>query len=140
MLFFGDDHGGEAMVGCSDAYWASVGSAVTNSSLLSTDWVVGAVVADRNAPALGRILNQHGAGNSTGGGMIALQSVSNGEVSKCGICNKHIFLKSERAMSTLSCCLDFHDDQMYGLGLMDRYELFCIPKRENRSNAVISEN
>jgi len=66
VLFFGDDHGGEAVVGRRDAYWASGGSAVTNSLLLSTFWVVGAVFADRNAMALGGILNQQGAGNSTG--------------------------------------------------------------------------
>ena len=52
MLFFGDDHGGEAMVDRRDTYWASGGSAVTNSLLLSAVWVVGAVFADRNAPAL----------------------------------------------------------------------------------------
>jgi len=33
--------------------------------LLSAVWVVGAVFADWNAPALGRILNQQGVGNST---------------------------------------------------------------------------
>ena len=66
MLFFGDDHGREAVVGRRDAYWASGGSAVTNSLLLSAVWVVGAVFADRNAPALGGILNQQGVGNSTG--------------------------------------------------------------------------
>jgi len=65
VLFFGDDHGGEAVVGRRDAYWASGGSAVANSLLLSSIWVVGAVFADRNAPALGRILNQQGVGNST---------------------------------------------------------------------------
>ena len=65
MLFFGDDHGREAVVGRRDAYWASGGSAVTNSLLLSAVWVVGAVFADRNAPALGGILNQQGVGNST---------------------------------------------------------------------------
>ena len=48
---------------------------------------------------------------------------------KCGISNKHICLKSNRAsMSTVSCCVDFHDDQMHGLGLMDRHDLFGIPK------------
>jgi hypothetical protein len=51
------------MVGRRDAYWASGGSAVTNSLLLSAGWVVGAVFADRNAPALGGILNQHGVGS-----------------------------------------------------------------------------
>ncbi len=65
MLFFGDNHGGEAMVGRRVAYWASGGSAITNSMLLSTGWVVGAVFADRNAPVLGGILNQHGVGNPT---------------------------------------------------------------------------
>jgi hypothetical protein len=65
VLFFGDDYGGEAVVGRRDAYWASGGSAVTNSLLLSAVWVVGAVFADQNAPALDRILNQQGVGNST---------------------------------------------------------------------------
>jgi hypothetical protein len=64
-LFFGDDHGGEAVVDCRDAYWASGGSAVTDSLLVSTVWVVGAVFVDQNAPALGGILNQQGVGNST---------------------------------------------------------------------------
>jgi hypothetical protein len=55
------------VVGSMDAYWASGGSAVTNSLLLSAVWVAGAVFADRkNAPALGGILNQQGVGNSTG--------------------------------------------------------------------------
>jgi len=66
VLFFGDDHGGEAVVGRRDAYWASGGSAVTNSLLLSAVWVVGVIFADRNAPALGGILNQQGVGNSMG--------------------------------------------------------------------------
>ncbi len=65
VLFLGDDHGGEAVVGCRDAYWASGGSTITNSLLLSAVWVVGAIFADRNAPALGEILNQQGGGNST---------------------------------------------------------------------------
>ena len=65
MLFFGDDHGGEAVVGRRDNYWARGRSAVTNSLLLSAVWVVGAVFADRNAPALGGILTQQGVGSST---------------------------------------------------------------------------
>ena len=48
MLFFGDDHGGEAVVSRRDAYWASGRSAVTNSLLLSVLWVVGTFGADRN--------------------------------------------------------------------------------------------
>ncbi len=66
MLFFGDDHGREAVVGRRDTYWASGRSSVTDILLLSAVWVVvvGAVFADRNA-ALGGILNQQGVGNST---------------------------------------------------------------------------
>ena len=63
------------MVGRRDAYWASGGSAVTNSLLLSAVWVVGAVFADRNAPALGGILNQQGVGNST---MVYITVLENG--------------------------------------------------------------
>jgi hypothetical protein len=29
-------------------------------------------------------------------------------------------------MSNLTCCIDFHDDLMYGLDLMDRVELFGV--------------
>jgi hypothetical protein len=61
----GDDHGGEAVIGRRDTDWARGNSAVTNILLLSAVWVVGAVFANRNAPALGRILNQQGVGNST---------------------------------------------------------------------------
>ena len=63
------------MLGRRDAYWASGGSAVTNSLLLSAVWVVGAVFADRNAPALGGILNQQGVGNSTYG-LVAINNDS----------------------------------------------------------------
>ena len=64
-MFFGDDHGGEAVVGRRDANWARGNCAVTNVLLLSAVWVLGAVFADRNAPALGRILNQQGVVSST---------------------------------------------------------------------------
>jgi hypothetical protein len=47
-LFFGDDHGGEAVVDRRDTYWASGWSAVTNSLLLSVLWAVGMFGADRN--------------------------------------------------------------------------------------------
>ena len=58
--FFCDNHGGEAVVGQRDAYWASGGSAVTNSLLLSAVWVVGAVFADRIALVLGRTMQSAG--------------------------------------------------------------------------------
>ena len=65
MCFFGDDRDGEAVVSRRDANWAHGNSAVTDVLLLSAVWVAGAVFADRNAPALGRILNQQGVGSST---------------------------------------------------------------------------
>ena len=64
-MFLGDDHGGEAVVGRRDANWARGNSAITDVLLLSAVWVLGAVFADRNAPALGGILNQQGVGSST---------------------------------------------------------------------------
>ncbi len=42
------------------------------------------------------------------------------------ICKKHVCFKSGKNMTSLSCCLDFHDDLMYGLGYMDRVELFSV--------------
>jgi hypothetical protein len=40
-------------------------------------------------------------------------------------------------MSSLSCCIDFHDDLMHGLGLMDRVELFEFQKSQfKKANAV----
>ncbi len=45
-------------------------------------------------------------------------------------------------MSSLSCCIDSHDDLMYGLGLMDHAELFRVKKSHfKKANAVeISKN
>ena len=59
-MFFGDDHGEEAMISRRDANWARGNSAVTNILLLSAVWAVGAVFANRNAPALRGILDQRG--------------------------------------------------------------------------------
>jgi hypothetical protein len=67
-MFFGDDHGEEAMVGHRDANWAQGNSAVTNILLISAVWVVGVVFANRNAPALGGILDQLGVSSLTGWG------------------------------------------------------------------------
>jgi hypothetical protein len=38
------------------------------------------------------------------------------------------FFKSGKIMSSLSCCIDFHDDLMFGLGFMDSVELFGVKK------------
>ncbi len=45
---------------------------------------------------------------------------------ECQICKKHVCFKSRKSMSSLSCCIDFHDDLMYDLGFMDRVELFGV--------------
>ncbi len=40
-------------------------------------------------------------------------------------------------MSSLACCIDFHDDLMYGLGFMDRMELFGVKKSQfKKANAM----
>ncbi len=48
FVFWGDDHGGEAVVGRRDADWASGRSAITSSLLLSVLWAVGTFCADQN--------------------------------------------------------------------------------------------
>ena len=58
--FFGDDHGGEAVVGRRDAYWASGGPAVANSLLLSVLWAAGTLVANQIALELGRTMQSAG--------------------------------------------------------------------------------
>ena len=40
-------------------------------------------------------------------------------------------------MTSLSCCIDFHDDLMYGLGFLDRVELFGVKKSQiKKANAA----
>jgi hypothetical protein len=48
FVFWGDNHGGEAVVGRRDADWASGRSTVTSSLLLSVLWAVGTFGADWN--------------------------------------------------------------------------------------------
>jgi hypothetical protein len=56
---------------------------------------------------------------------------------ECQICKKHVCFKSGQNMTSLSCCIDFHDDLMYGLGFMDRVELFGVKKSQfKKANAV----
>jgi hypothetical protein len=40
-------------------------------------------------------------------------------------------------MSSLSCCIDFHYDLMYGLGFMNRVELFGIKKSQFKKANVV---
>jgi hypothetical protein len=53
------------VVGRREANWARGNSANTDVLLLSTVWLVGAVFANWNAPALGGVLNQQEVGSST---------------------------------------------------------------------------
>ncbi len=40
-------------------------------------------------------------------------------------------------MSSLSCCIDFHDDQMYGLGFLDHVEILGVKNSQfKKANAV----
>jgi hypothetical protein len=58
---------------------------------------------------------------------------------ECQICKKHVCFKSGKnmSMSSLSCCIDFHDDLMYGLGFLDRVELFGVEKSQfKKANTV----
>ncbi len=47
---------------------------------------------------------------------------------ECQLCKKHVCFKSGKGMTSLSCCIDFHDDLMYGMGITDRVELFSVQK------------
>ena len=53
MLFLGDDHGGEAVVGRRDANWARGNPTVTNILLLYAVWAVEVVFGDQNTPGTG---------------------------------------------------------------------------------------
>ncbi len=56
---------------------------------------------------------------------------------ECQICKKHVCFKSGKNMTSLSCCIDFYDDLMYGLGFMDRVEFFGVKKSQfKKANTV----
>ena len=56
---------------------------------------------------------------------------------ECQICKKHVCFKSGKNMTSLLCSIDFHDDLMYGLGFMDRVELFGVKKSQfKKANAA----
>jgi hypothetical protein len=56
---------------------------------------------------------------------------------ECQICKKHVCFKSGKNMTSLSCCIDFHDDLMYGLGFLDHVELFGVKKSQfKKANEV----
>jgi hypothetical protein len=45
---------------------------------------------------------------------------------ECQLCKKHVCFKSGKGMSSVFCCINFHDDSWYGLDLMARVELFGV--------------
>jgi len=45
---------------------------------------------------------------------------------RCGLCKKHVCLKTGVSATSLSCCVEFHDDTKYGLGMITRKELFGV--------------
>ncbi len=56
---------------------------------------------------------------------------------ECQICKKHVCFKSGKNMSSLSGCINFHDDLMYGLGFMDCVELCGVKKSHfKKANAL----
>jgi hypothetical protein len=56
---------------------------------------------------------------------------------ECQICKKHVCFKIGKNMTSLSCCIDFHDELMYGLGFMNHVELFGVQKSQfKKANAV----
>ncbi len=58
---------------------------------------------------------------------------------ECQICKKHVCFKSGNSMSSLSCCIDVHDDLMYDLGFMDHVELFGVEKSQFKKASAVEE-
>ena len=55
----------------------------------------------------------------------------------CGLCKKHVCLKSGISPTSLSCCVNFHNDTKYKLGFMDRKELFGLTRKNfKKANAT----
>ena len=57
---------------------------------------------------------------------------------ECRLCKKHICFKSGPKISSIPCCLDYHNDHLYGLGFNDRVELYGIRQSQFRK-ATIAE-
>ncbi len=56
---------------------------------------------------------------------------------ECQICTKHVCFNSGKNMTSLSCCIDFHDDFMYGLDFLDHVELLGVKKSQfKKANAA----
>ncbi len=56
---------------------------------------------------------------------------------ECQICKKHVYFKSGNNMISLSYCNDYYDDLLYGIGFLDRVELFGVNKSQfKKANAA----
>ncbi len=71
-----------------------------------------------------------------------LNSTKRVHLASCQMFGKKTYMecqcfKSGKNMTSLSCSIDFHDDLMYGLGYMDRVELFGVKKSQfKKANAA----
>ncbi len=69
--------------------------------------------------------------------LASCQMCGNKTYMECQICKKHVCFNSRKNMTSLSCCIDFHDDLMYGLGFLDCVELFGVKKSQfKKANAA----
>ncbi len=48
---------------------------------------------------------------------------------KCGLCNNHICFKNGDRQNSVSCCFDYHNDNLFGLVMDDRVSMFGEPKK-----------
>ena len=48
---------------------------------------------------------------------------------KCMKCNMHCCFKDDKNASSVSCCIDYHNDDYFGLTLDDRVNLFGEMKK-----------
>ncbi len=51
-------------------------------------------------------------------------------LASCKMCGKKHTWSVGNNMTSLSCCIDFYDDLMYGLGFLDHGELFGVKKSQ----------
>ena len=72
----------------------------------------------------------------------ACQSCGQTCFTKCGICNVRTCFKDGPNMWMVSCCLDYHNDNRFGLGMKDRFDIFSERKKNFRapSTAQVRKN
>ena len=60
----------------------------------------------------------------------------------CTLCGVHVCWKEGSSATNLTCVLQYHDDEFYGIGMEDRNTLFGVPARayKKTSEREIREN